>query len=633
MCGICGQYRRDGGPVAAEELRRMTSTLIHRGPDDEGYHLDGSVGLGFRRLSIIDLQGGHQPMSDREESVWVVFNGEIYNFRELRRELEGLGHSFRTRSDTEVIIQGYKRWGEQVLEHLNGMFGLALWDSKKRKLLLARDRLGIKPLYYRLTAGSLLFGSELRSILSVSGQAAQVDRSALYLFLRYRYTPAPLTIFQGIRKLAPGTKLVLENGAAREERWWRFEPRPLEPGPSFREAGEELLRLYRQAVKRQLVSDVPLGLLLSGGVDSALLLALMNEHGRSWNTFTVGYGESFAEDELEDARHTARLLGSRHHPVLIDRERFERDLPTVVRHLEEPIASASILPMYFVSQRARAEVKVALIGQGPDELFGGYTRHLGVRYGSWWRALPAWLREPAKRLLPRLDGRESLARALYSLDQAERLERYRQVFSIVPGGVVDGLFADGRPVADRLLECWRDLLPLAGRTDELGGLQFFELRSSLPDELLMYADKLSMAHGLELRVPYLDHDIVEFVERLPAAFKVHLGRGKRLHRRLCRDYLEPLILKRRKRGFAVKVVDQWFRESLSERMQAALVEASSPLFEHLSREAVGELLRQHRLGQRDNHKILFSLVVFEQWLRVFQGEKRPEAARQPVTML
>jgi asparagine synthase (glutamine-hydrolysing) len=276
MCGICGQYNyKDSTPVVKETIEKMTKTMVHRGPDDEGFYISGPIAFGFRRLSIIDIQGGHQPMSDREKSVWVVFNGEIYNFPELKKELENLGHVFCSKSDTEVIIHGYKQWGEDVFNHLNGMFGLAIWDDRKKKLIIARDPMGIKLVYYSMDSDRVLFGSEIRPILAGTGEKPPVDPISLNLFLRYRYTPSPLTLFKGIKKLAPGTMLIFENGSSRLERWYKFRPVPFSVMPTFAQAKEELLEIYKRAVKRHLLSDVPVGLLLSGGMDSGLLLGLM----------------------------------------------------------------------------------------------------------------------------------------------------------------------------------------------------------------------------------------------------------------------------------------------------------------------------------------------------------------------
>jgi asparagine synthase (glutamine-hydrolysing) len=619
MCGICGQFNfATTEPVDPGAIRRMAQTIVHRGPDDEGYFCSGSLGLGFRRLSIIDLAGGHQPMSDAEETVWIILNGEIYNFKELRAELRKKGHHFRTNSDTEVIIHGYKEWGTEVLNHLNGMFGLAIWDVKKRRLVVARDAMGIKLIYYRLTNSQLTFGSEIRPILAAQNSRLDVDPVALNLFLRFRYTPSPLTIFQNVRKLAPGTMLIAENGKCREERWYNYTPAPFSDEKERKQAAEELLELYRGAVKRHLLSDVPVGILLSGGIDSGLLLALMNEQGGPWPAYTVGYGESFEDDELTDAAETASVLGARHITVKLDQTEFERSLPRIVECLEEPIATSSIVPMYFVSQRARQDVKVALIGQGPDELFGGYKRHLGIYYGNWWRGLPAGLRSMAGFAVNRLPRNEMLKRGVRSLGSEDRLKRYQDAFSLAPAEMTDGLFRDGilpQRNSHDLVDYWRELLPQMEHTDELGGFQLLEIRSSLPDELLMYADKLSMAHSLEVRVPYLDRTVVEHVQRLGANLKVRNGTRKWLHRQVCQSYLPPRILKRKKRGFAANVVDEWFHTSLNGALQAMFLDESSLMFGLLNPKPVRRLLEGHQSGRQDNHKILFSLVMLEQWLR------------------
>ncbi len=629
MCGIAGQFnfqRRE--PVERETIVRMARSIAHRGPDDEGFFVAGPVGLGFRRLSIIDLAGGHQPMSDAEETVWVIFNGEIYNYRELRAELQTKGHRFRTKSDTEVIIHGYKEWGTDVFNHLNGMFGLAIWDAPNERLVVARDAMGIKLIYYKIDKGSLTFGSEIRAILAAENCKPEVDPVALNLFLRFRYTPSPLTIIQDIRKLAPGTMLVLERGGCREERWYKFIPTPFPTPKKKEEAACELLELYRGAVKRHLLSDVPVGVLLSGGLDSGLLLALMNEQGRPWPAYTVGYGESFEDDELTDAAVTAALLNARHVRVKLDQAEFERSLPKIVECLEEPIATSSIVPMYFVSQRARQDVKVALIGQGPDELFGGYKRHLGVHYGNWWRGLPAGLRSMAGFAVNRLPRNEMLKRGVRSLGSEDRLKRYQDVFSLTATETIDGLFRDDvlpRGNSHELVDSWRELLPQMKYTDELGGFQLLEIRSSLPDELLMYADKLSMAHSLEVRVPYLDRTVVEYVQRLGANLKVRNGTRKWLHRQVCQSYLPLPILKRKKRGFAANVVDEWFRSSLNGTLDDVLLDESSLMFDLLDPKPVRRLLEDHQAGRQDNHKLLFSLVMVEQWLHGIKSN-RPQAS-------
>jgi len=633
MCGIAGQFnflRRE--PVERETLVRMARSIAHRGPDDEGYFISGPVGLGFRRLSIIDLAGGHQPMSDGEETVWVIFNGEIYNYRELRAELQGKGHQFRTNSDTEVIIHGYKEWGTDVFNHLNGMFGLAIWDVRNQRLVVARDAMGIKLVYYKIDNGVLTFGSEVRPVVAAEQRKPNVDPVALNLFLRFRYTPSPLTIFDGIRKLAPGTMLVIEKEECREKRWYNHTRIPFLDGKDEKDAERELLELYRGAVKRHLLSDVPVGLLLSGGLDSGLLLALMNEQGGPWLAYSIGYGKSFEDDELADAKETAALLGARHVPVRLDRAEFERSLPKIVESLEEPIATSSIVPMYFVSQRARQDVKVALIGQGPDEMFGGYKRHLGVHYGNWWRGLPAGLRSMVGFAVKGLPRNETLKRGVASLGTEDRLRRYQDVFSLAPATTIDGLFHDDllpERQSRELVDYWRGLAPQMANTDELGGFQLLEIRSSLPDELLMYADKLSMAHSLEVRVPYLDRTVVEYVQRLGSHFKVRNGSRKWLHRRVCQSYLPQAILRRKKRGFASNVVDEWFRSSLKGELSELLLDESSLMFGLLNPKPVRRLLEGHQSGRQDNHKLLFSLVMLEQWLRATWSYKRPSLCANP----
>jgi asparagine synthase (glutamine-hydrolysing) len=622
MCGICGQYNYSdtGKPVSDPLLRTMTGSIAHRGPDDEGYYLSGPIGLGFRRLSIIDLSGGHQPMSDAEGTVWVVFNGEIYNFAELRSELESRGFLFKTNSDTEVIVHGYRMWGLDVLHRLNGMFGLAIWDQKLKRLLLARDRMGIKPVYFTIRDGCLYFGSEIRCLLPCFPGKPEIDPLALSLFLRYRYTPSPYTIIKGIKKLGAGTRLIAENGTLTEDRWWKFSPTPLDPLPTEDESEEELLDIYRRSVRRHLISDVPVGLLLSAGLDSGLLLGLMNQYGTGWETFTIGFNQDFREDEITAAEEIAKGAGSPNYAIRMSKEDFDSSLSRVVSVLEEPIATSSIIPMYRLCELARSHVKVALMGQGPDECFGGYPRHLGVRYGAYWRDVPHSLRSiigrAGRAVFPR---NETLARALYSLDVPGRMERYERVFSIISDPVAEHLFLDEtlpKKGTYAVLNTWNDMEPLMRNLDELGGFQFLEVRSSLPDELLMYADKLSMIHGLEIRVPYLDLEIVEYVERLPAHYKIRYGNQKWLHRRICQRFSGNRSLQKKKIGFATPV-DEWFREACNSMMDDRLLCRQSHIYEFVRFQSVEELMHQHRSGQADNNKILFSLTMLEELLRAY----------------
>jgi len=619
MSGICGQYNfGKPEPVDRPNLLAMTQTLINRGPDDEGYYIAGPLGLCFRRLSVIDLVGGHQPMSDREESVWLVVDGEIYNAPELREELQGYGHVFRTKSDAEVVIHGYKQWDDEVLNHLNGMFGLAIWDARQQRLLLARDPFGVKLLYYRIAGDRLYFGSEIRAICAATPDGAEVDPTSLNLFLRYGYIPSPYTTLKSVRKLAPGAKLTIQKGSYQLSRWYSFKPTPFAPPKSPLEAQEELRALYIQAIGRHLAGDVPVGLLLSGGVDSGLLLALMNRHGRSWPTYVVGCGSAFPDDELTDAAATARIMGSKHTSVLISRSVVEKTLSKIFALLDEPVADASVVPMYFVCQRARQDVKVALAGQGPDELLGGCLSHLGVRYADLWPRIPARIRNRVSSAITALPNIETLKRGIHYLAIPDRIRRYQHVLSLLPGEQVDDLFQDGLlgpNSSDTALECWESMGDLISDTDELGGLQFLEVRSTLPDRVFMYADKLSMAHHLELRFPFVDKEIVEYVERLPANLKVRNGSREWLHRLVCRDFLPGPMLSRPKRGFATKVIEAWFRSAMESKMTEIFLDSSSRIFQYLRARAVRGLFDQHSSRRQDHHKILLRLAVLEEWFR------------------
>lgn len=618
MCGICGQYNfKSGRPVLEGTLRGMASTIVHRGPDDEGYFCDGPVGFGFRRLSIIDLAAGHQPMSTPDGRITLVFNGEIFNYRELRSELQGKGHSFRTSSDTEVILYAYAEWGMDFLQRLTGMFGLAIWDARDKRLVVARDRFGIKGVYYRIDSQGLTFGSEMRPVVQSLGAAPQVDIAAIKLFLKYRYSPAPYTALAGISKLAAGECLVVEDGRERLFRYYRRPAGSVDRSIGAEEAAEELASLYRDAIRSHLIADVPVGLLLSGGVDSALLLALMRERGEGWRTYTVGFGDSYADDEMDDAARTAAAFGSVHDSVRLTRGDFEDLLPEVVSYLEEPIASASIVPMFSVCKKAREGVKVALTGQGPDEVWGGYTRHLGLRYASAWRSLPPPLRAAAAAA-GRLSGSETLRRGLYSLAEPDRVKRYERVFSLAPESDINRLFRPGLEGIDAeraMIDCWAGVLPDIEGLDELGGFQLLETRFSLPDELLMYSDKLSMAHSIELRVPYLDKGIVEFAERLPDGLKVRGRQRKLLHRMVARRLLPAEIINRKKRAFASNVVDGWFGSAFDGKLSDYLSDPQSRIYGFMDRGSVLRMLEDHRAKRGDYYKLLFSAVVLEEWLR------------------
>lgn len=619
MCGICGQYNLKTKQLTEKTLlKQMTDSLHHRGPDDEGYFQSKGYSAGFRRLSIIDLAGGHQPMSDQKQRYWVVFNGEIYNFKELRSELQAKGYIFQTNSDTEVIIHGYEAWGDGILDRLNGMFGFALWDDKEERLLIARDPMGIKCIYYSFENETLTFGSEIRPILIALKEKCDISIRGLNLFLRYRYTPAPMTMYENIKKIAPGSCLIVDKTGVKTKRWWNFKP-VLNHKIKTSDIIDNLLDLYQNAIKRHLISDVPIGLLLSGGMDSALLLALMNQHGKDWDTFTVGFGDSYKDDELTDAQNTSRCFQSNHHEVFITKKEFEESLTNVVNQLEEPVATASIVPMYHVCKKTAEFVKVAFVGQGPDELFGGYTRHVGLNLGKTWRKIPSFLKNTIKKGINNFSHNESVRRALFSLDVDPRIKRYQSVFSLAAQNEITKLFhPDLLPdtIDNDLFYCWEDLLPLINDLDEIGGFQFLEIRSSLPDELLMYADKLSMAHSLELRVPYIDKEIVQFVESIPDDKKINIFRRKELHKRVAKHFLPNSIINRKKRAFSINVVDKWFSESFEGKMKSYFEDEKSIMYNYLDKKEVNKLLYKHQKGTENYYKILFSIVVFEEWLRV-----------------
>jgi asparagine synthase (glutamine-hydrolysing) len=616
MCGICGVHQAEPRAIDVAVLSDMTSSLVHRGPDDGACHVDDHAGLGFRRLSIIDLAGGRQPMTDGR-GIWSMCNGEIYNFPELRRELVALGHEFTTRSDSEVILHGYREWGDDVVHHLNGMFAFAVWDAERNRLVLARDRAGIKPLYWARHEDRLVFGSEIRAVLAGTGGKPTLDAEALALFLRYRYTPSPWTMYAGVQRLAPGHLLVSDSAGIRVRQWWNARPEPFDPAPNRAAAVDELADRYETAVRRQLMSDVPVGLLLSGGVDSTLLLELMSRHGTGWDTYTAGYGDDDAHDEIVGAAATADHFGARHHAVRLRRTDFEAELPRVVAAMEEPVTSPSVVPMDAICARARLDVKVVLVGQGPDELFGGYRRHLGIRYGHWWRALPRPVRAATEELVRALPRAATLKRAVRSLTHDDPYTRWADALSIESGSAVDAMFAPGTApaISARLHESWDPIARLTGRADELTAFSYLELRSTLPDELLLYADKLSMAHGIEARVPYLDDDVVEYALRLPAAYKVHGRTQKWVHRQVCARRLPAEVLARRKRGFAAHVVDDWYRASTTALLTTTVGDPQSRMYEYLDRAEVMRLLAAHQHGHGDHHKVLHSLVVTELWMR------------------
>jgi asparagine synthase (glutamine-hydrolysing) len=618
VCGICGVYNYGTGEPASEPLvRAMTAAMTHRGPDDDGLHLDGPLGLGMRRLSIIDLAGGAQPIANEDGSVWTVFNGEIYNFRELRAELEARGHIFTTRTDTEVIVHAYEQWGLDALARLNGMFGLALWDARTRRLVLARDPFGVKPLYYHDDGRTLRFGSEIRAILRDPAVPRAVDPRALGEFLSLTFVPAPRTTFAGIAKLLPGHALICTTEGIRLERFHRVVNEPF-AGRSEDGLAAELAERIAAAVRRQMVADVPVGAMLSGGVDSATVAAIMTEAaGGPIATFTVGFAGDFAENELDAARATARRLGSDHHELVIGADEYAAFLPHVIRSLEEPVATTSTLPFFKVCELARRHVKVVLTGQGADEPFAGYPRYLGERYGFLYRALPHPLRRgviaPTVERLPR---NEQLKRSVRALGAADPRERLPAVYAVIDGTLKrrllrDGLAADedGRAAVAR----WQ--ADVAGR-DGLSQMLYVDARLSLPDNLLLYGDKLSMAASLEARVPFLDLELMAFVERIPPSFKIRGRTQKHILKRAVARWVPREVITRRKVGFATPI-DGWFRGVLGGELEERLLTPGSACRTYFRPETVRQMIADHRSGRHDHKRALFALLTFELWHEQF----------------
>lgn len=617
MCGICGifHYRRDGA-VRDSLVQQMAASLRHRGPDDEGFHVDGPIGLGFRRLSIIDLETGHQPIPNEDSSRWVILNGEIYNYRELRRELEDAGHRFRTRSDTETLVHGHEAWGADVTNHLNGIFGFALWDAASHSLLLARDHLGVKPLYYFDDGERLLFGSEIKAILQDPEVPRELDPEALGIFLSLGFVPSPRTLFRGIRKLPPGHRLQVDSRGAALRRYWRKIPelQPLADG----EAIEAYSQLFEKAVSRQMVSDVPVGSLLSGGVDSAMVTAVMRQHSpHQVTTFSIGFEEEGDWNELDDAAETARFLGTSHEERRIRVEDYLEFFPRSLWHLEEPVLSQSTFAFYSLTQLARQKVKVVLTGQGADEPWAGYDRYRGEKLSGslgWLAGSPV-----SRRLVQALPRAEKLRRAAHALGERDPLQRFSGIHSLFAPELAQRLLRPelaasvGACDPSEPIRSWqKDVEHLDGLTQ----LLYIDTRLSLPDDLLFYGDKLAMANSLEARVPILDVELVEFVESLPPSLKLRGLTGKYVHKRAARRWLPEAIVRRRKKGFATPV-DGWFQHELDGYVRETLLGPASACREYFDPRGLEVLLQEHRQGRRDHRRRIFALLSFELWHRRF----------------
>jgi asparagine synthase (glutamine-hydrolysing) len=622
MCGICGQLRWDGGEPDPALLERMCAAQEHRGPDSRGTHLEGGVGLGIQRLRVIDLETGDQPVFNEDGSVAVVLNGEIYNFRELRRRLERNGHRFQSAGDTETIAHLYEEEGPACVRSLQGMFGLAIWDSRRRRLVLARDRVGKKPLFYSLRDGALSFASELRALVADGEIPRDLDHEALDAYLALRWIPAPLSIYRAVRKLPPASTLVIEDGRTSIERYWRLDYGAPAPAGGEREVAAELRAQLRAAVRRRMVADVPLGAFLSGGIDSSAVVAAMAaESSRPVRTFSIGFGDR-RYDELPLARLVAERFGTEHEELVIEPDAVAA-LPTIVRHYGEPFADSSAIPSFYLAEMARSRVTVALNGDGGDESFGGYSRYAAGLALARAGRLPAPLRRglaaAARRLRPdgRIDSPRNRLRRfasalerdpvgrhlgyLLALDRQERVELYSPALRAQLGPGAAEQIVSERWEASRA-------------TDPLDRMLDVDVGLYLPDDLLAKVDIATMAHSLEARSPLLDPELMQFAAALPSRCKVRGGEKKIALRAALRGWVPDAVLDAPKQGFVVPLAE-WLRDDLRDVAYDVLLDPSTlgrGLFEPAT---VRTLLDRHAFGFEDRSQQIWTLLVLEHWLR------------------
>jgi asparagine synthase (glutamine-hydrolysing) len=621
MCGIAGMLGESGYVADAAVVRRMCDVIVHRGPDDEGFYVNGPVGLGMRRLSIIDLATGHQPISNEDGTVWIVFNGEIYNFADLRKDLSARGHVFRTNTDTEAIVHLYEEFGSECVPHLRGMFAFAIYDRKNRSLLLARDRLGKKPLHYALHDGRLLFGSEIKSLLEAAPELAEVNREALLSYFYFGYIPDPQSAYRGIHKLPPGHLLEFSDGRANVRQYWNLPAYGTQSSLSEEECLEELERRLFEAVRIRLISDVPLGALLSGGVDSSIVVALMaRASSQPVKTFTIGFDQT-EFDESHYARQVATKFGTDHHELILKPDVVGM-LEKLTPGLEEPFADSSILPTYYVSCLARKHVTVALSGDGGDELFAGYERYARLLRKSNFNYLPQWLgrlyREKIYYWLP-IDfyGR----RLLFNGSLPVR-DRYIDDLSyFATRGRERALFShDFLTWADSVaspVNTFRRSFDEAPAKDLVSQLLYLDTKTYLPFDILTKVDRMSMATSLEVRVPILDHVFVEWVTTLPMSFKFRNMSGKYIFKKLAERLGIPAkVLHRPKSGFAVPLV-HWMRKELKEDLVEILLERRTLERGYYSATALRRLLQEHLTGRRDRSHEIWLLLMLELWHRNF----------------
>jgi asparagine synthase (glutamine-hydrolysing) len=623
MCGIAGFVESEAtgasGDERAETLERMCRVIRHRGPDDQGTLVADGVALGMRRLSIIDLAGGHQPMSGENGAVTIVFNGEIYNYRELQPELEARGHVFRTSSDTETIVHAYEERGAACVENLRGMFAFAVWDARERELFIARDRVGKKPLFYTLTPrGTFVFGSELKSLLEHPEVEREIDPEALDAYLAFGYVPDPLSILRGIHKLPPGHHLTFKGGRVRVERYWDFEYEITEQW-SEEEYVEELRALLDESVRLRLIADVPLGAFLSGGVDSSAVVGLMARNtSRPVKTFSIGFRED-SYDELHYARLTAKAFGTDHYEFVVTPE-VCRVVDELAWHLDEPFADSSAIPTYAVSKLAREHVTVALSGDGGDELFAGYTRYAIERKRANFARVPRLVRQGLMRPLSRRLPHGAWGRNYLHNVSLDPVSRYLDSISFMAGLDKLALYTEDFRArlngADAPAALFREHAARVRTGDPLDTLLYLDSKTYLPGDILTKVDRMSMAVSLEARVPLLDHKLIEFVTRIPASLKMKGLETKHIFKRAVRGLVPDEILDRPKQGFGLPI-QKWINQELREYIRDILFSQRARERGYFKQSYVELLYDEHDRGRRDNTGHLWTLFMLELWHRTF----------------
>ncbi len=628
MCGICGISPASRQRPDLALLQRMNAAIYHRGPDGEGFYTDEGVGLAMRRLAIIDVQGGDQPIANEDKSLWIVFNGEIYNFLELRPELERRGHRFRTHSDTECILHLYEDEEEAALQHLRGMFAIAIWDRRKNRLFLARDRLGKKPLYYTVQDGTLYFASELSALRIGLPRRPEIHLEAIDLYLSLQYIPDPLTAYQGIYKLPPAHFLIWENGQLRIERYWDLAYQPKWQA-SEAELAEELRLRLKEAVRLRLISEVPLGAHLSGGIDSSIIVALMAElNSEPVKTFSVGFEEeSFSE--LAYARAVAERYATDHHEFILRYGDLPATLETLLAHFGEPFADPSALPLYHLSRLTRQYVTVALNGDGGDEAFAGYHRYWLDGWADRYLQTPRFLtRSLVPRLVHLLPDASNRPAGQSLINGLKRLEQLPQVDPRASLLRWSSYFSPSQRAALWKAECWSQWSPQnaeryflehfeAANGSRLDRTLYTDLHTYLPGDLLVKADRMTMAASLEGRSPFLDHRLMEWAARLPDEMKIRGRTGKVLLRRAFADMLPPRLRGRGKQGFGIPLA-AWFRGPLREWTSELLLDPHSPLATWFNRPVLKQLLEEHVRARADHGKRIYALVMLALWARRMQ---------------